>query len=428
MIYLKNEIEVFNLSLLVNLIPVIIILVLLFMRKHMLIAGLAGGVVALLIGGITIPEASGIVLSGISNMLGITVPILYASAAVMVSKAGSIQSLIELAKRSLKGKFGILAGIIVLIQGLATYMAGMGAGNTMVTAPLMAAAVGAVPEVIAAMAIISAIGFTTSPASTETALTAESAGIEVTAHASIMLPYVIGFYLLAIGLAIYGVYKRGRLVGSTEKEDQYADVKSLTLIKYALPSIALLLMVVAGSSLNGFLGITLFTPITTVIFTAILTVLLTPLNSDSTSEALIDGSRFILTTLFSVGIFLGFINIVAELGVFEQIADLASQVPQFLVLPVAMILAFLIAIPSGAFAAGVLTLTLPTLAVLGLPAEAMGFVAIATGLGTQVSPVQINVAALADGFNKDIMTIIKDQAKFIIGMLVVVMIVAVIFV
>ena len=80
----------------------------------------------------------------------------------MVSKAGSIESLVELARRSLKGKISILAGIIVLIQGFATYMAGMGAGNTMVTAPLAAAAVGAIPEVIVAMAIVSAVGFTTS--------------------------------------------------------------------------------------------------------------------------------------------------------------------------------------------------------------------------------------------------------------------------
>ncbi|WP_067840290.1 hypothetical protein [Amphibacillus sediminis] len=415
-------------NLLINLIPIIVVLTLLFLRKHMLIAGLIGGIIAMIIGQLSIDEMSGIFLGGISNMLSITIPILYASAAVMVSKAGSIQALIELARRSLKGKLGLLAGIIVLIQGLATYMAGMGAGNTMVTAPLMAAAVGAVPEVIAAMAIISAIGFTTSPASTETVLTAESAGREVTAHASAMLPFVIVFYLIAIGLAIYGVYKRGALTNKEQETGAINESSNAQLFKYSVPALLLLIMVVFGSNLNQLFGTTIFTPATIIIITAISTVLLTPLSSDQTSEALIDGSRFILTTLFSVGIFLGFINMIAELGVFEQVAELASHVPTSLVLPVAMILAFLIAIPSGAFTAGVLTLTLPTLAVLGLPSEAMGFVAIATGLGTQVSPVQINVAALAKGFNKDIMDIIKDQAKYVVGMLVFVIIIALIFV
>ncbi|SEN49382.1 Mg2+/citrate symporter [Amphibacillus marinus] len=415
-------------QLFINLVPIILILILLFLRKHMLIAGVVGGILAIVIGGLSIEQSSDIILNGITSMLGITVPILYASAAVMVSKAGSIQALIELSRRGLKGKIIILAGIIVLIQGLATYMAGMGAGNTMVTAPLMAVAVGAIPEVIAAMAIISAVGFTTSPASTETALTAESAGAELTAHASSMLPYVVIFYLIAAGLAIFGVYKRGALVSAGQQEEKVNSETNLNLVKYALPSIALLIMVVSGSSINQLIGMTILTPATTIIFTAILTIICTPLTSNETCEALIDGSKFILTTLFSVGIFLGFINMVAELGVFNQIADLASRVPTPFVLPFAMVLAFLIAIPSGAFAAGVLTLILPTLSVLGLSSEAMGFVAIATGLGTQVSPVQINVAALAKGFNLDIMEVIKAQLKYIVSMLVLIIIIAVIFV
>ena len=192
-------------SLLINIIPLVVILALLFKKQHMLFAGLVGGILAVLIGGLEMSKATQMFVGGITNMLGITVPIIYAASAAMVSKAGSIESLVELARRSLKGKISILAGIIVLIQGFATYMAGMGAGNTMVTAPLAAAAVGAIPEVIVAMAIVSAVGFTTSPASTETVLAAESAGRDVIAHAAAMRPYTIAFYLLAAGLAIYGV-------------------------------------------------------------------------------------------------------------------------------------------------------------------------------------------------------------------------------
>lgn len=416
-------------ELLISVLPLIVILVMLFMKKHMLFAGLVGGILAMIFGRISIGEASGIFIGGISNMLSITVPILYAAAAVMVSKAGSIQALVELAKRGLKGKISILAGIIVLIQAFATYMAGMGAGNTMVTAPLMAAALGAIPEVVAAMAIATAVGFTTSPASTETILAAESAGREVAAHATAMMPYTIAFYILAALLAVYGVYKRGAMIQAGKEDTNHQESESTSvLIKKAIPAIALLTMVVAGSYINTLIGISLFSPATSVIITAVLTVLLTPLNTDETSEALIEGSRFILTTLFAVGIFLSFINMIAELGTFQQLAALVDKAPQPIIVPAAIIVAFLIAIPSGAFTAGVLTLILPTLSVLGLPSEAMGFVAIATGLGTQISPVQINVAALAKGFDLEIIDIIKGNLKYVLGALVLLIILAVIIV
>lgn len=292
----------------------------------------------------------------------------------------------------------------------------------MVTAPLIAAAVGAVPELIAAMAIATAVGFTTSPASTETVLAAESAGRDVIAHAAAMRPFTILFFLLAAGLAIYGVRKRKSLV--LKENDQENKEDTAILFKTAIPAVALLVMVVAGSSINDLINISIFSPATAVIFTAILTVILTPLDTEETSEALIDGSRFILTTLFSVGIFLSFINMIGELGTFAQLAGLVEQVPESIVVPAAMIVAFLIAIPSGAFTAGVLTLILPTLSVLGLPSEAMGFVAIATGFGTQISPVQINVAALAEGFDREIMDIVKENAKFVIPALFLLIIIA----
>ena len=222
-------------------------------------------------------------------------------------------------------------------------------------------------------------------------------------------------------------YKRGVLTKDNGKKEDKDDGKSNgTLLKQSIPAIALLVMVVGGSKLNSLIGINLFSPATAVIFTSILTVLLTPLTIDETCESLIDGSRFILTTLFAVGMFLSFINMIGELGTFEQIAALASNVPEAIILPVAMIIAFLIAIPSGAFAAGVLTLILPTLSALGLPSEAMGFVAIATGLGTQVSPVQINVAALAKGFEIDIIDVIKGNLKYILGALALLIIIAVV--
>ena len=236
------------------------------------------------------------------------------------------------------------------------------------------------------------------------------------------------FFLLAAGLAIYGVYKRGALTVNKKSVVKEEQEKTSLLWKKAIPALALLIMVIAGSRINSLIGITIFTPVTAVIFTSILTVIFTPLNTNDTSEALVDGSKFILTTLFSVGIFLGFINIIAELGTFEQLAAIAGNAPQTIIVPVAMIIAFLIAIPAGAFCAGVLTLVLPTLAVLGLPSEAMGLVAIAAGLGTQVSPVQINVAALAKGFELEIIDVIKGNVKYILGSLVLLILISIVLI
>lgn len=412
--------------LIVNIIPLLVILAILFFRQHMLVAGLAGGLLAVVIGGLW-TSFPGIFLDGINNMLSITVPILYASVAALVAKGGGIDSVVELAKRGLKGRVAILGAVMVLIQAFATYAAGLGAGNTMVTAPLVAAAVGAVPEVIAAMAIATAAGFTTSPASTETAVTANNAGTEVLEHVTAMQPFTFTIFVLAALLAAYGVYRRGTMIRrGAEGQDTYG-VGGMTVVqlwKTSIPAIVLLVLVVAGGTINGFIGIPLFTPPLIVVIVAILTFLFTDLGVKKVPEELVSGSQFILTTLFSVGIFLGFINMIAENGTFEQLAGLVENVPEAIVVPAAMVVGFLVAIPSGAFTAGVLTLTLPTLGALGLSTVSMGLVAIATGLGTQISPVQINVVALSGGFDISIIDVIKKNAPYVIGAFVILLVVA----
>ncbi|MEJ5965345.1 transporter [Flavonifractor porci] len=415
-------------SLIINLIPIVIILVVLFMRKHMLFAGLLGAIAAMVIGQISLNSAAEMVMTGVQTMFSYTAPIMYAAAAVMVARGGSFEAIVKLAESKLKSKMFLLAGFLVLVQSMATYMAGMGAGNTMVIAPLVAAAVGAVPEVIAGMAIATAVCFTTSPSSTETILAAESAGRDVVEHASAMMPMTLLFVAIGAVLAAYGVHKHGSVIRKNNTDGgENAPENAKTLYVRSIPAIALLVMVIAGSKINGLIGFTVFTPATNVIFTAILTAILTPLKINKTCEALGDGSRYILTTLFSVGFFLSFINIIGECGTFAQLAALVGKVPQAVIVPCAIIMAFLIAIPSGAFCAGVLTLILPTMSFLGLSSEAMGLVAIAAGFGTQVSPVQINVAALSDGFQQDIMTTVKGNAKYLVGVLVLLILASFVF-
>lgn len=415
-------------NLLLLVLPLLVIIAMLIKKQHMLVAALAGGIVAALIGQLDVATLNKAFTGGIAQMMGITVPILYAATAGMVAKGGSIKAVVDLSKHYLRGRIAILAAVLVLIQAMATYMAGMGAGNTMVIAPLVALAVGFIPEVIAGMAIVTAVAFTTSPASTETALAASMAGRDILEHAAAMRPFTIIFFILGAALAAYGVYKRGSLLKGGS-EPAIRDGESIGLLwKTAIPAIALLTMVVAGNKFNAWIGVRVFSPVTIVVITATLTFLLTKMTAEETSKSLIDGSRFILTTLFAVGMFLGFINIIAAIGTFVQLAALAGKAPQALVLPAAMLIAFIVAIPAGAFCAGVLALVLPTLATLGMPSIAMGFVAIAAGLGTQISPVQINVAALSDGFGVPIMDVIKGNLKYIMAALVILVVLAVIVV
>ena len=419
----------------INLIPIFIILGLLFWRKHMLLAGVVGAAIAMIIAwitmdeGITLAQANSTTMGGIGTLLGFTTPLLYAATATMLGKAGCFKSAVVGLKRVLKGKLAILAAFIVIIQAFATYMAGMGAGNTMVIAPLLAAVVGAVPQVIAGMAIATAVCFVTSPASTETILAAGAAGFpeyEVAYFSNIMMPFTIIVVLAGAGLAFYGVYKNGSLLVN-EKDETGEDMDSIPtgkLFTRGIPAIVMLALVVFSSVVNRAIGTPIIVPVLAVIVVSILTVIFTPFKMNEVCANIIDGSRFILTTLFGVGLFLGFINIIALTGVFEDLAALVGTVPQAIVLPSAMVLAFLIAIPSGAFAAGVLALILPTLSLLGFSPIAMGFIAISTAFGTQISPVQINVVALSQCFGKDIMWVVKSNLRFIVSAFAVLIVVS----
>lgn len=410
--------------------PLVVILVLLLLKKHMLVAGLAGGVLAIVVSYILVATGTlekgllpvdvnnQVVNVGIKDMLSkYLAPVIYAAGAVMIARSGSIKAMVEGLQRLLKGRTAWLAAGIVIVQALATYMAGMGAGNTMVIAPLMAAAVGFVPEVVAGMAIATAVGFTTSPASTETGLAADAAKIEIGEFANMMLPFTIIMFLLGAALAFYGVWRRkGELVKGTSVENEYANATTKDLIVRTVPFFVFLILVIVGGKINGLLPFAFFLPFINVLIAAVLCFFCCKRKTSEISDDLIDGSRYILTTLFGVGIFLGFINLVGNLGTFEALAALVGQAPEWLVTALACIFAFVIAIPSGAFCAGVLSLILPTLSIVtGLSPLAFGLIAISAGLGTQISPVQINVAALSDGFKVEIFDVVKGNMKYVLA-------------
>ncbi|MDK2817466.1 MAG: hypothetical protein PWR22_2095 [Moorella sp. (in: firmicutes)] len=397
------------------LLPLLVIIAVLVMRKHMIIAGISGAIVAMIIGHMDLASATKIIMDAIPGMMSMTTPIMYSATALAVAKTGGFDALLRLSRKITGNRVYLVAAAIVLIQALATYAAGLGAGNTMVTGPLAFAAVGAVPELIAGMAIATAASFETSPASAESATISKIAGIDVGTYVNQMFPFTILFWIIGISLAAYGVWRRGRILNEENNEPMPMG----QIVRTALPPLYFIIVVVAGKYLNMlFGGYHVFTAPFNMISTLVLATILTKSSMDKMAENLIQGSSFILTRLFAIGVFLGFINILSEIGTFKYIAQIAASAPSFIFVATAILAGFIVAVPAGAYSVGVISLVVPVLAAVGLTPLQMGLVALAIGMGTQMSPVQINVAALSQTFEMEIESVVRNNAPYVLGVLV----------
>lgn len=393
-------------------VPLILVLVLLFMKVDMIIAGLVAGILAMLIGGVSLMDANAQLLETIPSMLSITVPIINSAVAMAVFKAGSYSAALTLAKRGTKGKVEFVSAFIVVLLAAATYMSGIGGGSAMVIAPLAFAAVGVVPELIAGMSLAAAVSFTTSPASLESSIVSKLGDVSVGDYVSVMRPYWLVFVALAIVLAFWGTKRRN--VGFKESEDDVFDKKTNgELFKLTLPAIFLLFAVIFGPVVNDVIGFAFFTPLVYMILTLALVFICTDFTMNQSVEAMVDGSTYILTRLFQVGIFLAFINVIAQTGTFAVIAGIAQNAPEFIVVPVAILTGVLIGVPAGAYVGSVLTLVLPVAVSLGFPPLALGFVTMGVGLGSQMSFVNITMQALSSGFQIPILDVVKGNVKWL---------------
>lgn len=396
----------------ITIVPLIVVLTLLFLKVDMIIAGLAGGVLAMIIGGIGLGEVNKQFLEAIPTMLTITVPIVNSAIAMAVFKSGGYTAALMLAKRGTKGKVEYVSAFIVILLAAATYMSGIGGGSAMVIAPLAFAAVGVVPELIAAMSLAAAASFTTSPASLESSIVSELGGFPIGEYVSTMRPYWLLFVVVAILLAFFGT-KRRHIGFKEEASDEYAQLTNAQLIKITLPAIFLLFAVILGPVVNNLVGVEIFTPLVYMVVTLALIFFCTKFNLNESVEAMIDGSTYILTRLFQVGIFLGFINVIAQTGTFAVIASVAELAPTVVVVPVAVLTGILIGIPAGAYVGSILTLVLPVAISLGFSPLALGFVTIGVGMGSQMSFVNITMQALSSGFDLPILDIVKGNVKWI---------------
>ena len=397
-------------------IPIVIILVLLFKKVDMLIAGLVGGILAMIIGGVSLARANTLFLEAIPSMLSITVPIVNSAIAGAVFKSGGYTAALSLVRRLIKGKVEYLAAFIVLLMSAATYMSGIGGGTAMVLAPLAFAAVGAIPELIAAMSIAAAVAFTTSPASLETGIISKLTGVAANEYVTVMRPYWIIFTVIAIVIGFIGAKKRDAIFQGDEAEE-IKNKSNGELFKNTIPVIFLLAAVILGPLVNKAVGFPILGPLMYMIITIGLIFLCTDLSLPQASGAMIDGSTYILTKLFQVGIFLTFINIIGETGAFSAIVSLAELAPPLLVVPVAILAGFAIGVPAGAYVGTLLTLVLPVAITLGLPLMSIGFIAIGVGLGSQMSFVNITMQAQSSGFQIPILQVVKGNSKWVLGCL-----------
>ena len=112
-----------------------------------------------------------------------------------------------------------------------------------------------------------------------------------------------------------------------------------------MPAIFLLFAVIFGPIVNDLIGFAFFTPLVYMILTLVLIFLCTDFSMNKSVEAMVDGSTYILTRLFQVGIFLAFV--IAQTGTFAVIAGVAENAPAFIVVPVAILTGILIGIPAG---------------------------------------------------------------------------------
>ncbi|HLN61327.1 MAG TPA: hypothetical protein VK464_07195 [Symbiobacteriaceae bacterium] len=418
-------------SAILSVIPVVVVLGLMFRRFHMVLAGLIGGVLAMLIGHIGIPQANKIFLDAIPSLLGasVTVPIINSAVATAVFKSGGYNAALTLAKRAVKGRSEYLAVFIVLLQALATYMSGIGGGSAMVIAPLAFAAVGVIPELVAGMSIAAAAGFVSSPASLETSVVTKLGNIPADAYVATMRPYWLVFTVLAMALAFWGAKRRGSLATEAKTADDAKTDEMSTgeLWKTTIPVLFLLFAVIVGPFINKAVGFAILGPLVYTVVTVILIALCTKFNWNESFAALINGSDYILKALFSVGIFVAFMNMIGEVGAFKVIAGIANAAPAVLVVPAAVIGGFLVGWPAGAYVGSVLTMVLPVGVALHFSPLALGFVALGVAFGSQISFVNITMQALSAGFQIPIQRVVTGNLRWVLGCLGLLLVLSLIF-
>lgn len=403
--------------------PLFVIIFLLYKNVNMIISGFIGGVLSLLVSmyingsDFDLVAVNAQLLKSIPDMLNFAGPIINSALAMAVFKSGGYVSALTLVKKVVNNRIEYLAVFVVLLQAAATYMSGIGGGSAMVIAPLAFAAVGVIPEVIAAMSIASAFAFTTSPASLETSIVAQQAGIQAIEYAHSVQFITLIALLVSCCLAYYGAYKvrrKNHAHSSSNLQEQVEQRSNRELFANTIPVIYLLFSVILGPLFNKVLPIPLFLPLTNILVVIILITIFTNFKLNQAADAVVDGSNYILTRLLGVGIFITFIRVIADAGAFTVIVSAAQGLPNEIILPALILAGFAIGVPSGAYVGAILALVLPIAVNFNLAPIELGFIAMGVGLGSQMCFVNITMQALSTGFQIPILQVVKGNTPWVL--------------
>ncbi len=399
-----------------SILPLIVVLVLLFKRVHMVVAGLVGAVLAMVLGGISLATANTTLMETLPKILGMVVPVINSAVAFAVFNSGGYTSALKLMNKGVRGRTELLAGAIVLLQSVATYMSGIGGGTAVVLAPLAFAAAGAIPQLIAGMSIAAAVAFTTSPASLESSVFSEISGTPIGDYVATMRPYWLVFTAIAIVIAWWGARKHGSLFKQDAPSEVVAPSEETSeLVKTTAPAAFLLFAVLLGPWINDQVGQPVLGPLVYSLTTIFLIWIFTKTPLNKAFDSLVDGSSYILTRLFGVGYFLSFIYLIEKNGAFDTISSMAEVAPSWLMIPAGVLAGFLIGVPAGAYVGTILALILPVVMNLGFTPLEMGFVTMGVGLGSQMSFVNITMQALSSGFQVPIEKVVRGNTPYILG-------------
>ena len=421
-------------------VPLIVVLALLLppFRLHVIVAGLVGGVLAVIIGGLDLGQAADLFMDGSVELIGIEPIILFAATAMVLARAGSMSSTLKIIENRFKGRVELVVTAMVIVQALSVYVAGTGAGNTLITAPLILAAIGFNSWVVGALSVASAAAWSVSPAAAESAFISQAMGMSVADYVAFMRPYAVIIWLLAAILAYIGVVKakkEGTLkpglsdgsagapedVGKTADGAELGD-KNVEPWKRSLPFFLLLVLIVFSPIVNNLTGMELLSPLTIPLVVLVVMALLVKVKFNIVASEFIESSKIIMGYLFMAGVFLGFINMLTEIGTFEVLANLPAGLPIALLGLGGLVISFFIAIPAAAYTTAVLIFVVPVLQAIGVPTAYFGFVTMIVALGAMISPVQVNVAASAHGFQTTILRIVSNNLRFVPAAAIIVLI------
>ncbi len=406
-------------------------------KAHVVIAGFVGGVLAIIIGRLCIGQATELFLSGVSELYAIAPIILFPTLAFVLSRAGAMESALSLANKAFNGKTEIIVPLMVLSSALATYASGTGAGNIIISAPLILSAVGFLPLVVGALSVASAAAWSVSPAAAETAIIADAMGLEVIEYVSFMRPYALIMWGLSLVMSYHGVkiaQKQGNLlldvppvsqtrIFSTQQEKALLGNPYSTDWARTTPFIVLLVLIFLSPILNNWLQTEVFTPFTIPFIVLALAAILIKIPLNDLAVEFIESGKVILGILFMVGLFIGFTNMLNHIGTFEIIAHIPGVLPRSLLGISALFVGFLIAIPAGTYTTAVLIIIVPIMQAIGLNPMLYGFLTMIVAQGAMMCPAQVSVAASSFGFKASITKIVANNAKIVpfSGLIVIIM-------